>query len=47
MHRLKAAFGPALRSRRWTLQQREALLRAHILNSRTTPKGLVAAGAVA
>ena len=38
MHRLKAAFGPSLRSRLWPNQQQEALLRAHILNSWRTPK---------
>jgi hypothetical protein len=38
MHRIKAAFGPSLRSRLWSNQQREALLRAHILNSWRTPK---------
>ena len=38
MHRLKAAFGAGLRSRLWPNQQKEALLRAHILNSWNTPK---------
>jgi hypothetical protein len=38
MHRLKAAFGTGLRSRLWSNQQQEALLRAHILNSWRTPK---------
>lgn len=33
MHRLKAAFGSGLRSRLWPNQQKEALLRAHLLNS--------------
>jgi hypothetical protein len=41
MHRLKAAFGPGLRSRLWSNQQCEALLRAHILNSWPTPKRLL------
>jgi len=40
MHRLKAAFGPSLRSRRCSNQVGEALLRAHILNSWNTPKNL-------
>jgi hypothetical protein len=40
MHRLKAAFGPGLRSRIWHNQQKEALLRAHLLNSWLTPKRL-------
>ena len=40
MHRLKAAFGPSLRSRRWSNQVGEALLRAQILNSWSTPKNL-------
>ena len=40
MHRLKAAFGPGLRSRLWPNQQQEALLRAHVLNSWLTPKRL-------
>jgi hypothetical protein len=40
MHRLKAAFGPGLRSRLWHNQQEEALLRAHLLNSWSTPKRL-------
>ena len=40
MHRLKAAFGPGLRSRLWPNQQHEALLRAHVLNSWQTPKRL-------
>ena len=39
-HRLKAAFGPGLRSRLWPNQQQEALLRAHVLNSWLTPKRL-------
>ena len=38
MHRLKAAFGPGLRSRLWTNQVSEALLRAHIMNLWPTPK---------
>lgn len=38
MHRLKAAFGTGLRSRLWANQQKEALLRAHLLNSWLTPK---------
>ena len=38
MHRLKAAFGPGLRSRKWCNQRHEALLRAHILNSWCTQK---------
>ena len=38
MHRIKAAFGPSLRSRLWPNQQQEALLRAHLLNSWRTPK---------
>jgi hypothetical protein len=38
MHRLKAAFGTGLRSRLWPNQQKEALLRAHLLNSWRTPK---------
>lgn len=38
MHRIKAAFGPSLRSRLWPNQQKEALLRAHLLNSWRTPK---------
>jgi hypothetical protein len=42
MHRIKAAFGPGLRSRLWPNQLHEALLRAHILNSWTTPKQIVA-----
>jgi hypothetical protein len=41
MHRLKAAFGSSLRSRLWTNQQKEALLRAHLLNSWRTPKRIV------
>ena len=40
MHRLKAAFGPGLRSRLWPTQQHEALLRAQILNSWVPPKRL-------
>ena len=40
MHRLKAAFGPGLRSRLWPNQQKESLLRAHLLNSWPTPKRL-------
>jgi hypothetical protein len=40
MHRLKAAFGPGLRSRLWPNQQKEALLRVHLLNSWRTPKRL-------
>jgi len=40
MHRLKAAFGPGLRSRLRPNQQQEALLRAHVLNSWLTPKRL-------
>jgi hypothetical protein len=42
MHRIKAAFGPGLRSRLWPNQQKEALLRAHLLNSWNTPKRLPA-----
>jgi hypothetical protein len=38
MHRLKAAFGAGMRSRLWPNQQKEALLRAHLLNSWRTPK---------
>jgi hypothetical protein len=38
MHRIKAAFGPSLRSRLWSNQQKEALLRVDILNSWRTPK---------
>ena len=41
MHRIKAAFGPSLRSRLWPNQQKEALLRAHLLNSWSTPKRLL------
>jgi hypothetical protein len=40
MHRLKAAFGPGLRSRIWFNQKHEALLRAHLLNSWPTPNRL-------
>jgi IS5 family transposase len=40
MHRLKAAFGPSLRSRLWPNQRHEALLRTHVLNSWLTPKRL-------
>jgi hypothetical protein len=40
MHRLKAAFGPSLRSRLWPNQKQEALLRAHVLNSWFTPRRL-------
>ena len=38
MHRLKAAFDTGLRSRLWQNQQKEALMRAHLLNSGPTPK---------
>ena len=38
MQRLKAAFGPGLRSRLWPNQRQEALLRAHLLNCWSTPK---------
>jgi hypothetical protein len=38
MHRLKAAFGTSLRSRLWPNQKKEALMRAHLLNSWRTPK---------
>jgi len=38
MWRQKAAFGDALRSRKWVNQQHEALLRAQILNTWVTPK---------
>jgi hypothetical protein len=38
MHRLKAAFGAGLRSRLLLNQQKEALLRTHLLNSWHTPK---------
>jgi hypothetical protein len=41
MHRIKAAFGPSLRSRLWPNQQQEALLRAHLLNFWSTPKRLL------
>jgi hypothetical protein len=37
-HRFKAAFAPSLRSRLWLNQQKEALLRVHLLNSWLTPK---------
>jgi hypothetical protein len=40
MHRIKAAFGQRLRSRRPDNQTHEALLRAHLLNRWPTPKGL-------
>jgi hypothetical protein len=38
MHRLKAAFGPSLRSRLCPNQQKETLLRARLLNSWRAPK---------
>jgi len=41
MHRLKAAFGPSLRSRLWLNERKEALLRAHVLNSWRTPKRML------
>ena len=40
MHRLKAAFGQRLRSRQQGNQAREALLRAHLLNTWATPTSL-------